>query len=345
MSNLLHIDNDYKNWIQDLSKRFRQSQIKASVKVNSELLQFYWSLGKDMVEMNIEDRWGQGVMRNLSMDLQDKMPDAKCFSPTNLYYIKKFYVAYNEIVVILPQVGVNLYSIPWGHHKLILDKLRDNPEKALFFVEQTIQNNWSRAVLLNFLSTNLYERQGKAITNFKETLPELDSDLAQQITKDPYNFNFLSMTNDYREKELKDALINNVEKFLLELGRGFAYMGREYRIDIGGEEKFIDMLFYNVPLHCYVVVEIKTGKFNSDNVGQLGTYVVAVNHQLNTDRDNPAIGLLICKEKNDVLAKYALESTSQPLGISQYELSNLYPEEFKGSLPTIEEIENELNNR
>lgn len=226
-----------------------------------------------------------------------------------------------------------------------MDKIDGDSEKGLFFVRKTQENNWSRAVLLNFLSTNLYERQGKAITNFKETLPELDSDLAQQITKDPYNFNFLSMTNDYREKELKDALINNVEKFLLELGRGFAYMGREYRIDIEGEEKFIDMLFYNVPLHCYVVVEIKTGKFNSDNVGQLGTYVVAVNHQLNTDRDNPAIGLLICKEKNDVLAKYALESTSQPLGISQYELSNLYPEEFKGSLPTIEEIENELNNR
>lgn len=335
-----------------MSKRFRQSQIKASVKVNSELLQFYWSLGKDMVEMNIEDRWGEGVIKSLEQDMKKILPNVAGFSRTNLYYIKKFYCIYSQLVKILPQVGGQLddslsclFQIPWTHHKYIMDKIDGDSEKGLFFVRKTQENNWSRAVLLNFLSTNLYERQGKAITNFKETLPELDSDLAQQITKDPYNFNFLSMTNDYREKELKDALINNVEKFLLELGKGFAYLGREYRIDIGGEEKFIDMLFYNVPLHCYVVVEIKTGKFNSDNVGQLGTYVVAVNHQLNTDRDNPAIGLLICKEKNDVLAKYALESTSQPLGISQYELSNLYPEEFKGSLPTIEEIENELNNR
>ena len=197
-------------------------------------------------------------------------------------------------------------------------------------------------MLLNFLDTDLYERQGKAITNFKLALPAPQSDLAQEMTKDPYNFDFLAIAEDYREKELKDALENNIRKFLLELGTGFAYVGREYRIVIGQTEKFIDMLFYNLNLRCYVVIEIKTGKFESENIGQLGTYVAAVNHILKKDVDNPTLGLLICKSKDNVLAQYALESTSQPIGVSEYELSKLYPVDFKSSLPSIEDLENEL---
>ena len=197
-------------------------------------------------------------------------------------------------------------------------------------------------MLLNFLDTDLYERQGKAITNFKLALPAPQSDLAQEMTKDPYNFDFLAISEDYREKELKDALEDIIRKFLLELGTGFAYVGREYRIVIGQTEKFIDMLFYNLNLRCYVVIEIKTGKFESENIGQLGTYVAAVNHILKKDIDNPTLGLLICKSKDNVLAQYALESTSQPIGVSEYELSKLYPIDFKSSLPSIEELENEL---
>ena len=204
-------------------------------------------------------------------------------------------------------------------------------------------NMISRDVLLNFLGTDLYERQGKAITNFSNTLPIEQSDLAQAITKDPYNFDFLTLRERYDEKELKDALIEKVNNFLMELGTGFAYMGREVRIEVGDTEKFIDMLFYNTQRHCYVVVEIKTGKFDSSYAGQLGTYVVAVNHQMKTEADNPTLGLLICKDMDKVEAQYALESTSQPLGISSYELSKLIPEEFRGSMPTIEEIEAELN--
>ncbi|MCQ2229493.1 MAG: PDDEXK nuclease domain-containing protein [Bacteroidales bacterium] len=365
MSNLIHIDEEYKTWINNLSLRFKQSQIKAAIKVNSELLQFYWSLGRDIVELKVEERWGQGVMASVSHDLQSALPDVKGLSTSNLYYIKRFYVTYYKLFAklpqlgeelgkeSLPQLGVNisaekmvfneLMSIPWNHHKYIMDKFSKDMPKAMFYVHQTYINNWSRSVLLNFLDTDLYERQGKAVTNFKRTLPEVDSDLAQQITKDPYSFDFLSMTKSYNERELKNALETNIMRFLTELGKGFAYVGREYRIMIGEKEKFIDMLFYHIPLHRYVVIEIKTDEFDSDNIGQLGTYVVAVNHQLKTDRDDATIGLLICKKKDNILAQYALEMTNIPLGISEYELSKLVPENFKSSLPSIEEIENELN--
>ena len=236
-----------------------------------------------------------------------------------------------------------IFRIPWGHNRTIIDKYKNNTEKALFYVQKTLENSWSRDVLLNFLDSDLYERQGKAITNFSDTLPAEQSDLAQAITKDPYNFDFLTLREKYDEKELKDALIEKVNNFLMELGTGFAYMGREVRIEVGETEKYIDMLFYNTQRHCYVVVEIKTGKFDSSYAGQLGTYVVAVNHQMKTEADNPTLGLLVCKDMDKVEAQYALESTSQPLRISSYELSKLVPEEFKGSMPTIEEIEAELN--
>ena len=236
-----------------------------------------------------------------------------------------------------------VFYIPWGHNKVIIDKCRHNPDKALFYVKKTLENNWSRAVLLIFLDTDLYERQGKAITNFRLTLPEDQSDLAQQMTKDPYCFDFLTLQQRYNEKELKDALMSKAETFLMELGTGFALMGREVRLEVGDTEKYLDMLFYNTRRHCYVVVEVKATDFDSSFAGQLGTYVVAVNHQIKPELDNPTIGLLICKGMDKVEAQYALESTSQPLGISSYELSKLVPDEFKGSMPTIEEIEAELS--
>jgi len=357
MSKLIKIDKEYKQWISELSERFRISQLRASVRVNSEMLHFYWSLGRDIVELNAESKWGDKILQNISQDLQDKLPGVKGFSFTNMNYIKRFYLLYSHLDTIFPQavgklndaeneifpqVVGDLFSIPWGHHRFIIDKCYDNPEKAYFYVQKTIQNNWSRSVLLNFLDTDLYERQGKAISNFKNALPTLQSDLAQEMTKDPYNFDFLTLTENYKEKELKEALIRNVTKFLLELGTGFAFVGREYRLQIGRTEKFLDMLFYNLNLRCYVVIEIKTTELDSDNVGQLGTYVAAVNHILKRPEDNPTIGLLVCKTKDNVLAQYALESSSQPIGISEYELTKLYPADFKGTLPSIEEIENQL---
>lgn len=347
-------DKDYKQWIGELSSRYRQSQIKAAVKVNSEMLHFYWLLGHDIVERQMENTYGSGFFNSLSADLQRELPDAKGFSPTNIKYFKYFYELYSSLLgnrpqladelnsEIFPQPADDLFSIPWDHHRRIIDRCKNNPQKALFFVQKTRQNNWSRAVLLNFLDTDLYEREGKAVTNFKAALPTPNSDLAQQMTKDPYCFDFLTLSQQYSEKELKDALMDNIQKFLLELGNGFAFVGREVRIVVGETEKFIDMLFYNIKLHCYVVLEVKVEKFDFSNVGQLGGYVVAVNHQLKGEGDNPTIGLLICKYKDSVEAQYALESTSQPIGVSAYQLSKLIPEKFKSSLPSIEELESVL---
>ena len=240
------------------------------------------------------------------------------------------------------QVVAKLSIVPWAHHILIIDKSGKDVKKAWFYVNKTIEKNWSRATLLNFIDSNLYERQGKAITNFDVQLPEKGTDFANDLTKDPYNFNFITLDNDYNEKELKDALINNIQKFLCELGTGFAYMGREYRLQVGKTEQFLDMLFYNTVAHAYVVVEVKVTAFKPEYIGQLGTYVVAVDHILKTDRDEKTIGILICKNKDNVLARYSVDSSSQPLGISSYDLSRLIPENYKRSMPTIEELEEEL---
>ena len=341
MSKLISVDNEYKEWLQDVSHRFKRSQIKAAIKVNYEMLRFYWSLGKDISEKGMEAKYGSGFYNMLSKDLTELMPDIRSFSVTNLKYMRYFYETFPDAQN-RPQLVDDLdtiFMIPWGHYRYILNKCRDNQDKALFYVRKTLENGWSRAMLLNFLDTDLYERQGKAITNFDMTLPERDSDLAQEITKDPYNFDFLTLTDRYNEKEMKDALMDHAEKFFLELGRGFSYIGREVRIMVGKKEKFMDMLFFNYITKCFVVLEIKASDFESPNTGQLGTYVVAVNHQMKEDWMNPTIGLLICKDKDEIEAQYALESSSQPLGISSYELSKIIPENLHGSLPSIEEIE------
>lgn len=224
-------------------------------------------------------------------------------------------------------------------------KCKGNAAKAVYFVHKTLEHNWSRDILLNFLNTDLYEREGKAISNFKTTLPSLQGDLAQQITKDPYDFDFLTLTEKYNERELEDALVENVTRFLIELGSGFAYMGRQFRLSVDTEEFFPDLLFYNTKIHAYCVVELKVGTFNPRDLGQLGFYISVINDKFKSDTDNPTIGLLICQEKNNFVAKYALDASNQPIGISEYQLSKLIPADFKGSLPTIEEIEKVLNNR
>ena len=361
------LDKDYLQWIKELSTRFRRSQVKASVRVNQVMLQFYWELGRDIVEKKAESRWGSGFMKNLSRDLKEVNPDATCFSETNLLYMKNFYLLYQPYLQITPQVEEqitqqvaeqkenaitpqlgeqirnDIFSIGWGHHKVLIDKYSKQPEKALFFIHQTVENGWSRNLLLNFMGTDLYERQGKALTNFQRTLPEETSDLARELTKDPYDFAFTGITGKYNEALLKEKLLGNITQFLVELGTGFGYLGKEYRIQVGEREQFIDLLFYNLNLSCYVVIEVKIGKFEFADIGQLGGYVVACNHTLRKEgRDNPTIGLLICKEKDRVQAQYALESSSQPLAISEYELEKFYPEKVEGTIPTIEEIETKL---
>ena len=235
-----------------------------------------------------------------------------------------------------------LFLIPWDHHRRIIDKCKGNMDKALFFVRKTWEYNWGRDVLLNWLDTDLYERDGKAITNFQATLPAVQSDLAQQITKDPYQLDFLNLREKYDEHDIEEELVNNVTRFLLELGKGFSYMGRQFRLEVGQQEFFPDLLFYNAHLHAYVVIELKAQSFHPSFLGQLSFYVSAINHQFKTDIDNPTIGLLICKDKDNVVAKYALESYKEPMGISEYQLSKLFPKDFKSSMPTIEELEKGL---
>lgn len=373
MSDIIKVDKAYSEWISNVSKRFRQCQIKASIKVNDEMLRFYWALGRDIEEKKSSYVWGSRFYSRVSEDLIDALPDVKSFSPRNLRYMNQFYrlfpnAANTKPVVsqldpfeIVPQVGAQItkgeimpqagaqigeeivFCIPWGHIKAILDKCKDNKEKALFYVKKTLDNYWSRAVLLNFLDTDLYERQGKAVTNFDLTLPEEKSDLAQAITKDPYNFDFLTIREKFDEKELKDALMDNIGKFLLELGNGFAFVGREVRLQIGETEEYVDMLFYNIKLHCYVVVEVKVEEFNPRDMGQLGTYMVTVNHHLKGEKDGPTLGLIICKGKDNVKARYALEASSQPMGISAYDIDTFLPEDYRSSLPSIEEIEAEFS--
>ena len=374
-------DKEYLEWIKDLGTRFRRSQIKAAVKVNEEMLRFYWELGHDIVERDAENHYGSRFFSILSHDLKEATSTTSGLSERNIRYAKDFYLLYSQEVgilqqpaaksdlvdvtkneenlqqpaaksndTILPQlveqIKSEIFSVPWGHHMLLIDKCKNAPQKALFFVHQTMQNGWSRNMLLNFLDTDLYERQGKALTNFSRTLPDETSDLAQELTKDPYNFAFTGITGRYNERLLKDKLLNNITQFLVELGTGFAYVGKEYRLQIGDTENFIDLLFYNLNLSCYVVIEVKIGKFEFADAGQLGGYVVACNHILKKEgRDNPTIGILICKEKDSLVAQYALEASNQPLGISEYELAKLYPEKVEGTIPTIEEIEQNLGDR
>ena len=337
----------YNNWLYDLKQRYQSQQIKAATHVNRALLKFYWDFGYDIVERKLENVYGSNFYRKLSNDLRQELPDAKGFSPTNLKYFKYFYELYHQEFANRQQAVDDLcldelFSIPWGHHIQIINRCGGDVRKALFYVRKTIEFNWARSVLMNFLDTELYEREGKAISNFQTALPLPQGDLAQEITKDPYNFNFLTLDKNYRENDLKKALLANVTKFLLELGNGFAYMGREYRLEVGETEQFLDLLFYNVNLRCYVVVEVKTREFLPSDLGQLGTYVVSVNHILKKSNDNPTLGLLICKSKDNILAKYALESSNVPIGVSEYELAKLYPNDFKSSLPSIEDIEREL---
>lgn len=346
------IDEDYKQWLQEIALRYHRNQIRASIKVNQEMLSFYWDLGRDIVSRHAENRYGSKFYASISHDLHSLLPNIEGLSERNIRYCKNFYLLYSQWNEILPQVVAEsedhppildrLCAVPWGHHRVIIDKCKGDIRKAFFFVNKVVEDGWSRSVLINFIDTNLYERQGAAITNFSRTLPSSESDLAQEITRDPYCFDFTRLREPYNERLLKDALLRNIEKFLLELGTGFAYLGREYRLEVGDTEQFIDMLFYNLKLRCYVVIEVKTTQFAASDIGQLGTYMVAVDHQLRTELDNKTIGLLICRTKDKIVAQYALESSNQPIGISEYELEKFYPEKVEGTIPTIKEIEENI---
>ena len=344
MKDIINI-TDYKDWLQNLKGKIQQSQIKAAIQVNSELLRLYWQIGKDIVEKQAQAKWGDGFLQTLSADLCKEFPTMKGFSYRNLKSIRQWYLFYNQLDIIgkqlVSQLEVSLFSIPWGHHIMIMQRCK-NTQEALFYVHKTIENHWSRSVLEHQIALNLYVRQGKAITNFQHQLPPAMSDLAQELTKDPYIFDFLSITENYTEKELQQYLEDNMTKFLLELGKGFCFYGKQVHLNVGGDDFYIDLLFYNAHLHCYVVVELKTTKFKPEHIGQLKFYVTAVNKQLRTEGDTPTIGLLICKDKNNVIAEYTLEDIHNPIGVSSYKLFDELSKDYQSSLPSIEEIEKRL---
>ena len=337
-------NTDYKDWLVELKSKIRSVQLKAAVAVNSALIEFYWDLGKMITEKQAQTTWGDKLIDQVAKDLKSEFQDMTGLSNSNLKYCKRFYIFYQYVIGQQPvdQFRQQLVAqIPWGHNILIFSKSSD-VEEAMFYVQMTIENSWSRDILGLQIKSSLYQRQGKAIHNFKQTLPDPMSDLAGQLLKDPYNFDFLTLTENYKERELENALVENVTKFLLELGSGFAYVGKQVPLEVGGEEFFIDLLFYHLKLRAYIVIELKVKDFIPEYAGKLSFYLSAANDLLKHPTDNPTIGLLICKNKNDIIAEYALKNINQPIGVTEYQLTKLFPEEFKSSLPSIEEIENEL---
>lgn len=337
-STFVSANDDYRAFVVDIKSRIQSAQIKAAVSVNRELLNLYWDLASQIVQRQKQSNWGDGFLEQLSRDLKSEFPDMKGFSLRNLKYIRQWFLFWSQESPIGQQL---VAQIPWGHNLVIISKIKD-AEEALFYVQQTIAYNWSRSVLTHHIESGLHLRHGKAITNFHATLPTAHSDLAQQTLKDPYNFDFLALRERHDERELESALVAHITQFLLELGAGFSYLGRQYRIEVAGDEFFIDLLFYHVRLYCYIVVELKTTKFDPAYAGKLNFYISAIDSILKTEQDNPTVGILICKSKNNTVVEYSLRHMHQPIGVSEYEITKHLPQELKSSLPSIEQIEAEL---
>lgn len=335
----MELNAEYKDWIIDLKAKIRSVQLKAAVAVNSALIQFYWELGKSISEK--QTIWGSKFLENLSKDLRNEFPDMKGFSKRNLKYCLYFYNFYKGIYAELPIGQQPVAQIPWGHNILIFSKIKDK-KAAGYYIRQTIENSWSRDVLDMQIKSDLYGRKGKAVSNFKKTLPEPLSDLAQQTLKDPYIFDFLNLDTQYRERDIEKQLIQHISKFLLELGKGFAFMGNQYHVEVAGNDYYIDLLFYHTKLKCYVVIELKNTKFIPEFAGKLNFYLSAVDSLVKDETDNPTIGILLCKDKNNVEAEFALRDINKPMGISELRLVDNLPDNLKSSLPTIDELEEEL---
>ena len=374
MTRKLSVDSQYKKWVVELKGKIGAAQIKAAMTVNRQLLELYWQLGKDIYEKQQKANWGDGLIEQLSKDLSAAFPNIKGFSRANLFFIRKWYLFYREAEIVQQVVGeiggkekvpqvvgvlegsekvsqvVRLMGekvsqvvaeIPWGHNRLIISKCSDVKE-ALFYVRETIRNNWSRAVLGAQIESGLYRRRGKTINNFDVTLDGPQADLARETLKNPYNFDFLMLGKDTQERDLENALIDHVQNFILELGQGFAYMGKQFPIKVGGEEFYLDLLFYHTRLRCYVVIELKATEFKPEYAGKLNFYLNVVNKQFRHAQDQPSVGILLCKTPNKIIVEYALENISGPLGVAEYQIMRSVPEDLRGELPSIEELEGEL---
>jgi predicted nuclease of restriction endonuclease-like (RecB) superfamily len=336
--NSLFSNSNYVTFLDGLKERIRSAQVKAALAVNRELILLYWQIGREILLKQEVEGWGAKVIDRLAKDLKQEFPDMKGFSRSNLKYMRVFAEAYPE-----GSIGQQLVDqIPWGHNIRLMEMVKD-PAVRLWYIQQTIENGWSRNILVMQIESNLYQRQGDAITNFERSLPSPQSDLAQQLIKDPYNFDFLTITKDAKERELEHALIQHIQDFLLELGLGFSFLGRQYSLVVSGKEYRLDLLFYHVNLHCYVIIDLKMGEFEPQHSGQMSFYVAAVDNLLRTERDDPTIGIILCKSKDKTTVEYALQGSQQPIGVSTYQLQKQIPPTFIGNLPTVEQLEMELS--
>ena len=328
----------YGDWLKELKEKINNARQRAAIAVNTELVLLYWQIGRDILSRQAAQGWGTKVIERLAHDLRNAFPDMKGFSRTNLLYMRSFAENWPEKEIVQQLVG----QLPWGHNLVLITKLKTKEER-LAYAQKTIENGWSRNVLVMQIETGALKREGAAITNFEQRLPKPQSDLARASLKDPYCFDFLGLGDAAQEREIEKALVHHVTEFLLELGAGFAFVGKQININVGGDDFFIDLLFYHLKLRCYVVIELKAGDFKPEHLGQLSFYLTAVDRQIKAEEDKPTIGLLLCKNKNKIVAEYALSDKTQPMGISEYKLQKALPEELKTNLPSIEQIERELS--
>lgn len=327
----------YAEWLADVKARIHAAQQRAALAINRELLALYWQLGRDILERQHRHGWGAGIVDKVAVDLRAAFPAMKGFSRANLMYMRAFAKAWSESDFVQQPVG----QLPWGHNLVLLTKLKKRHAR-LAYAAAALEHSWSRAVLVHHIEARTVERQGKALTNFADRLPKSQSDLARESLKDPYRFDFLGIGDDASELELEGALVRHITRFLLELGAGFAFVGRQVHLEVGGEDFFLDLLFYHLKLRAYVVIELKATDFKPEHLGQLGFYLTAVDAQVKVAEDAPTIGLLLCKSKNKVVAEYALRDGSKPMGIAEYQLVHALPKQLKKSLPSIDQIEAEL---
>ena len=355
----------YASLLTDIKIRVRAAQLRAAVTVNRELIQLYWDIGRVIVTAQETKGYGKQVVERLASDLQKEFPGMAGFSPQNIWFMRSFYLAWSAMSPKLSQAvreskaailsqpvressppapPAPISELPWGHNRLLLSKL-DKPAIRLWYAHNTVQHGWSRAVLTHYIETQLHKREGKAVTNFKHTLPPAQSDLAEQTLKDPYNFDFLTLRSDAHERDLEQGLLEHIQRFLLELGVGFAFVGRQYHLEVSGQDYYLDLLFYHLRLRCYVVIDLKMKAFEPEFAGKMNFYLSAVDDQLRHADDQPSIGLLLCKERDHLTVEYALRDLKKPIGVAQWQtkLVESLPKNLKGNLPTVAEIEAELD--
>ena len=337
MPDIVPLPPDYGPWLAELKARIHAAQQRAARSVNSELVLLYWQIGRGILERQGREGWGAKVIERLAQDLRNAFPAMKGFSRANLLYMRAFAEAWPDAQIVQQAVG----QLPWGHNLVLLSKIKTT-DLRLAYAQRAVDQGWSRSVLVHHIERRLLDREGQAVSNFSLRLPPPNSDLAQEALKDPYLFDFLGIGDEAGERAIEDALVQHITRFLLELGAGFAYVGRQVPLEVGGEDFFIDLLFYHLKLRCYVVIELKATAFKPEHTGQLSFYLSAVDAELKGEHDAPTIGMVLCKSKNKLVAEYALRNINQPIGVAEYQLTESLPTHLQSSLPSIEAIEQAL---